>query len=107
MYGGGPADDSDDIELRAQTVKVESFKPNLWGLFQVHGNVAEWTRSTYCPYPLIAGNGQDDRVGRKTVRGGSWLDRPRRARSAFRIHYEPSQAVHDVGFRVVCEDATP
>ncbi|UCD53628.1 MAG: SUMF1/EgtB/PvdO family nonheme iron enzyme, partial [Phycisphaerales bacterium] len=51
--------------------------------------------------------GQGDRTGRKTVRGGSWLDRPRRARSAFRLHYEPSQAVHDVGFRVVREETTP
>ena len=86
---------------------VGTFQPNPWGLFDMHGNVAEWTRSTYRPYPLIAGDGQDDGTGRKTVRGGSWLDRPRRARSAFRMHYEPSQAVHDVGFRVVCEDVIP
>jgi len=86
---------------------VGTFQPNPWDLYDMHGNVAEWTRSTYRPYPLTAGDGQDDRTGRKTVRGGSWLDRPRRARSAFRMHYEPSQAVHDVGFRVACEDATP
>jgi len=67
----------------------------------MHGNVSEWTRSTYRPYPYRS----DDTPGRKTVRGGSWRDRPRRARSAFRLHYEPSQAVHDVGFRVVCEEA--
>ena len=46
-------------------------------------------------------------TNRKTVRGGSRLDRPRRARSAFRLHYEASQAVHDVGFRVVCEVDSP
>ncbi|MCF7974653.1 MAG: SUMF1/EgtB/PvdO family nonheme iron enzyme [Phycisphaerae bacterium] len=84
---------------------VGTFQPNPWGLFDMHGNVAEWTRSTYGPYPLSAGNDPYNESGRKTVRGGSWLDRPQRARSAFRMHYEPSQAVHDVGFRVMYEDA--
>jgi len=101
-----PADTRFDDGWRV-SAPVGAFEPNPWGLFDMHGNVAEWTRSTYRPYPLAAGDSQGDRIGRKTVRGGSWLDRPRRARSAFRIHYEPSQAVHDVGFRVVCEDATP
>jgi formylglycine-generating enzyme required for sulfatase activity len=85
---------------------VGSFRSNAWGLHDMHGNVAEWTRSTYRPYSLSAHEDHDsnDRTGHKTVRGGSWLDRPRRARSAFRLHYAPSQGVHDVGFRVVCED---
>jgi formylglycine-generating enzyme required for sulfatase activity len=101
-----PADTRFDDGWRV-SARVGAFQPNPWGLFDMHGNVAEWTCSTYRPYPLIAGDRQGDRAGRKTVRGGSWLDRPRRARSAFRTHYEPSQAVHDVGFRVVREDATP
>ncbi len=89
------------------SARVGSFAPNPWGLFDMHGNVAEWTRSTYRPYPVTRDHGANDPAARKTVRGGSWLDRPRRARSAFRLHYEPSQAVHDVGFRVVCEETTP
>ncbi|MBN2129064.1 MAG: SUMF1/EgtB/PvdO family nonheme iron enzyme, partial [Sedimentisphaerales bacterium] len=101
-----PADTRFDDGWRV-SAPVGTFQPNPWGLFDMHGNVAEWTRSTYRPYPLTSGDNSDDRTGRKTVRGGSWLDRPRRARSAFRTHYEPSQAVHDVGFRVVCEDPTP
>ena len=101
-----PADPRFDDSWRV-SAPVGTFQPNLWGLCDMHGNVAEWTRSTYHPYPLTADENLDDRTGRKTVRGGSWLDRPRRARSAFRLHYEPSQAVHDVGFRVVCEDTTP
>lgn len=101
-----PADTRFDDGWRV-SAPVGTFQPNAWGLFDMHGNVAEWTRSTYRPYPVTAGDDQDDRPGRKTVRGGSWLDRPRRARSAFRAHYERSQAVHDVGFRVMCAEATP
>ena len=100
-----PADTRFDDGWRV-LAPVGTFQPNPWGLFDMHGNVAEWTRSTYRPYSLMAGDDQDDHAGRKTVRGGSWLDRPRRARSAFRVHYELSQAVHDVGFRMVCEDTT-
>ena len=87
------------------SARVGTFEPNPWGLFDTHGNVSEWTRSMYRPYPCREDDGRNkgDASGRKTVRGGSWFDRPRRARSAFRLHYEPSQAVHDVGFRVVCE----
>ena len=101
-----PADTRFDDGWRV-SAPVGTFQPNPWGLYDMHGNVAEWTRSTYRLYPLSVEDMSDDRAGRKTVRGGSWLDRPRRARSAFRTHYEPSQAVHDVGFRVVCEDRTP
>ena len=71
----------------------------------MHGNVAEWTRSDYRTYAT-----NPDRSApaanpgtRKVVRGGSWLDIPRRGRSAFRLHYEASQAVPDVGFRVIGE----
>ncbi len=72
-----------------------AFKPNPWGLHDMHGNVAEWTCSNY--------NDGDEAGRRKVVRGGSWLDLPKRGRSAFRLHYNASQAVYDVGFRVVCE----
>jgi formylglycine-generating enzyme required for sulfatase activity len=37
------------------------------------------------------------------VRGGSWYDRPLRARSAFREPYQPWQRVYNVGFRVMME----
>ena len=85
------------------------YLPNAWGLYDMHGNVAEWTRTTYRPYPCVAEDGRDsgDAEGRKVVRGGSWRDEPRRCTSSFRLSYLPYQAVYNVGFRVICEAETP
>ena len=87
-------------------VQPGGYQANAWGLFDVHGNVAEWTRSTYRSYPHDVADGRDDpaTVGRKVVRGGSWRDRPLRATSSFRLSYQPYQRVYNVGFRVACED---
>ncbi|NQT36950.1 MAG: SUMF1/EgtB/PvdO family nonheme iron enzyme, partial [Planctomycetes bacterium] len=93
-------DDGQDFAER-----LAEYRPNPWGLFDMHGSVAEWTGSAYCRYPYDSLDGRDalDAPGQKVVRGGSWRDRPSRARSAFRLGYEPYQRVFNVGFRVVCE----
>ena len=74
------------------TVAVGSYQPNPWGLHDMHGNVCEWTRTAYR-------SGDDEKV----VRGGSWYDRPSRARSAIRWKYPPWRKVYNVGFRVAVE----
>jgi formylglycine-generating enzyme required for sulfatase activity len=86
------------------TRDVGSYAPNAWGLYDMHGNAAEWTLSSYAPYPPA-----DDQpfvvaeTERKVVRGGSFFDRPPRCRSAFRLSYPSWQRVHNVGFRIVVE----
>ena len=62
------------------TAPVGSFQPNPWGLCDMHGNVAEWTRSLYRPYPYDAADGRNavDAPGKRVVRGGSWRDLPQR-----------------------------
>jgi len=84
---------------------VGSYGANPWGLCDVHGNVWEWTRSTMRPYPYRADDGRNDPAapGKRVVRGGSWYDRPKRCRSAYRLAYQPYQRVFNVGFRVVME----
>jgi formylglycine-generating enzyme required for sulfatase activity len=78
---------------------------NAWGLFDLHGNVGEWTRSVYQPYPYADdGRNQPDAPGLRVARGGSWRDRPFRATAGFRFAYRPYQAVLDVGFRVIVEE---
>jgi formylglycine-generating enzyme required for sulfatase activity len=72
------------------TDNVGRYASNAWGVFDMHGNAAEWTASDY-------GN------GKKVVRGGSFYDRPQRARSAYRLGYQSWQHVFNVGFRVTCD----
>lgn len=82
---------------------VGQYQPNAWGLQDMHGNVSEWTRSVYAPYPYVQGDGDRKQTGQRVVRGGSWRDRPKRARSASRWAYESYQRVYNVGFRIVLE----
>ncbi len=91
------------------TVAPGAYQPNAWGLGDVHGNAAEWTRTAYRPYPYYADDGRNapDAPGRKVVRGGSWRDRPKRCTSSFRLSYPPYQRVYNVGFRVVAKGKAP
>jgi formylglycine-generating enzyme required for sulfatase activity len=72
----------------------------------MHGNVAEWTRSDYRAYPYDGNDGRNDgTIGvKKTLRGGSWHDRPFRCTSSFRLGYPDWQRVYHAGFRVIVED---
>jgi formylglycine-generating enzyme required for sulfatase activity len=88
------------------SVNVGRYAANPWGLFDMHGNVAEWTRSSYRPYPYRDDDGRNDLSGseQRVVRGGSWYERPKRCTSSFRVPYAPYQGVFNVGFRVVMEE---
>jgi formylglycine-generating enzyme required for sulfatase activity len=87
------------------TVEVGTFKPNLWGLHDVHGNASEWVedchRDVYTNAPLdgsamIAGD-----CSRRVVRGGSWYAiGPDELRSAKRGRYPQGWRHFHVGFRV-------
>jgi formylglycine-generating enzyme required for sulfatase activity len=82
------------------TVTPGTYMPNAWGLFDMHGNASEWTRTSY---QSIHNPDNSTSHSRKIVRGGSWRDRPQRCTSSFRIDYQRFQRVYNVGFRVVCE----
>ena len=63
---------------------------NPWGLFDIHGNVFEWCEDWY-----------DNKEDRKVLRGGSWSNIPRNARSSYRNRYSPSVRSSVVGFRLL------
>ena len=82
------------------------YRPNAWGLHDMTGNVGEWTRTDYKPYPYSDADGRNAGSSKesKVVRGGSWHDRPAQARSAYRLAYKSYQPVYNVGFRIICEE---
>ena len=82
---------------------VASYRPNPWGLYDMNGNVAEWTASDYMPYPLKE-KANKKTAEKKVVRGGSWRERPKYSTSAVRKAYRPWQRPMNVGFRIVVLD---
>ena len=64
---------------------------NPFGLYYMHGNVCEWTRSAYNDEYMVA-------------RGGSFIERPKFSTSYSRKGFYPYQRVFNVGFRVIIED---
>jgi formylglycine-generating enzyme required for sulfatase activity len=82
-----------------------SYAPNAFGLHDMHGNVAEWTRSRYAPYPF-ADDGRNDpqASGERVARGGSWWLRPAQCTSSQRAVYQDYQPVMWVGFRIIVEE---
>ncbi len=85
---------------------VKQCKPNPFGLYDIIGNVNEWTRSNYAPYPYREDDGRNngDLSVKKVARGGSWKDRPKRAGCTIRFPFETYQVVYNVGFRVIIEE---
>ena len=79
------------------------YEANPFGLYNMHGNVCEWTRSNYVPYPYDEKN-EDAAAECKVVRGGSFIERPKFSTAYARKGFLPYQRIFNVGFRVIIED---
>ena len=88
---------------RESTVEVDSFSPNSWGLYNMHGNVGEWVWDFYGGYDTAA---QTDPTGpvsgtRRVYRGGGWNDFAKNLRSAYRAAAPAENASFNIGVRLV------
>jgi formylglycine-generating enzyme required for sulfatase activity len=87
-----------------QAAKVGSYKPNDWGLYDIHGNVWEWVQDCYADsYKDAPGDGKaaKETIGcLRVLRGGSWNSGPRNLRSAYRVSNDPGDRANNDGFRV-------
>jgi formylglycine-generating enzyme required for sulfatase activity/actin-like ATPase involved in cell morphogenesis len=104
--GNHPYGNAAKGQYRQETTNVGSFKPNAFGLYDMHGNVLEWCLDTWhgnyegapstCA-PWTSGNDKDSHL----LRGGSWSSNARYCRSSYRDHGHVDLRSNHIGFRVV------
>ena len=90
---------------RGHTIPVKSLPANLWGLYEMHGNVWEWCQDLW-KESLSTVSVKDPLIdahwgGRRVVRGGSWNDNSRFCRSAYRRGYKHNDYSSCIGFRLL------
>jgi formylglycine-generating enzyme required for sulfatase activity len=100
--GNNPQQGCPKGQYRRKTVKVGSFAPNAWGLYDVHGNVWEWAWDWKADYPSgtvtdpVGPGGGSNRVHR----GGSWSSSAQGCRSANRSDDDPGGRHNLLGLRL-------
>ena len=92
--GSEPYADNPESECRETTVDVYGsscgFRPNNWGLYQMHGNVLEWCADWYGP----------SEGDYRSLRGGGWFSGGHWLRSAYCNSFEPGLRSFSLGLRV-------
>jgi formylglycine-generating enzyme required for sulfatase activity len=81
-----------------------SYRPNAFGLYDMHGNVAEWCRDGYDARYYQRSTAVDPpgprQAAMRVIRGGGWNAWPPQCRSAVRYANVPECRLNHMGFRV-------
>ena len=86
-----------------RTVEVDQYSANAYGLYNMHGNAAEWVWDWYGKYDSGAAvNPSGPENGNaKIIRGGGWNDHPKHIRSAYRGAQPADVGLYSIGVRPV------
>jgi len=108
--GVHPFGDVEQGPFLSRTTTVGSYKPNAFGLYDMHGSLNEWCmdkfqRDYYKKSPPKNPTGPPIGTSR-VIRGGDWYSDARDCRSAFRYADIPDGTFYALGFRVVCLPAS-
>jgi formylglycine-generating enzyme required for sulfatase activity len=102
-----------------KAIRVKQYNPNNYGLYDMSGNVAEWTSTVFDETSSsytndmdgdnsnLAGNfninnGQDS-IQRKVIRGGSWKDIAYYIQTSTRDYEDSNESTSYIGFRCVMD----
>lgn len=107
-YANGVSETGLGRDQWEEAAPVQSFPPNRFGLYDMVGNVWEWTSSSYKPYPYRPDDGREDpsSQGGRVVRGGAFGSHPRYLRVSSRKFDPPLAGDSTIGFRCA-RDAAP
>ncbi len=93
-------DEMGDPVGRGYMTPIGSYPPNPFGLFDMSGNISEWTTS---PWTRSPGEISDTPGTRFVIKGGSWDQLPRTMRCSSRDWARGSESHDNLGFRLVVE----
>ncbi len=88
---------------RQRTTEVGAFPPNGFGLYDMAGNVWQWTQDCWSDYyagPLDGAPDLGRDCKRRALRGGAWTGNPSNLRSADRLRNPTGSRIYTIGFRV-------